>query len=172
MPLAVKRKDQENDEQASGIDDIEEDGDEEECEGNFFINARREIDNTSPLDEVLITGENSSLLSGTVPLLVIMSLIAINADLSDDPTKQEPESVLVSTCTFLMKKLHNINLKKQQDESVFVDSSGMDALTRALLTRVGALSSNKKYKLGRCTNVLSPPETKVRSCHLQLPRRC
>lgn len=55
--------------------------------------------------------------------------------------------------------MQGIYQQLQQDKALYVDPMGMDALNRALSTRIKRLPADRMHNIDGCVTILDPPDT-------------
>eukprot|EP00985_Skeletonema_marinoi_P025722 scaffold19159_cov79-Skeletonema_marinoi.AAC.1 len=136
----------------------EDDYSEDEEETHYFIDTLRTIVDATPLSQLLLSprGEEHE----TVSSLQVQSLVSvINADLSGRTLKHEPKHVVVETCSHIITAMQGINQQIMQDKALYADPMGMDAVNRALSTRIKRLPADRMHNIDGCVTILDPPDT-------------
>mmetsp|Transcript_20227 Transcript_20227/g.24920 ORF Transcript_20227/g.24920 Transcript_20227/m.24920 type:complete len:857 (+) Transcript_20227:25-2595(+) len=142
-------------------DDESEDEDEDEEENHYFIDTLRTIADATPLSQLLLCrrGDGGDK-HDTVSSLQVQSLVSvINADLSGKTLENEMRHVVVETCSHIITALQGIYQQMLQDKTLYADPMGMDALNRALSTRIKRLPADRIHNIDGCSNILTPPST-------------
>mmetsp|Transcript_1484 Transcript_1484/g.3127 ORF Transcript_1484/g.3127 Transcript_1484/m.3127 type:complete len:737 (-) Transcript_1484:81-2291(-) len=134
--------------------------------GTNLVDKIREIERGSPLDQLFLSQQvavpsNNNHDQHSQDLQSLLTLI--NSNLADGSAKREPKSILVDTCSHLIKVIESIYEKQKQRQSeegsIYVaNPMGMDALQRALSVRISALPKERSHDIDGCTSIINPPD--------------